>query len=36
VLDQKVLLIGEENIHVVNFHKWTSEIKKWETPEERR
>jgi hypothetical protein len=29
------LLIGEENVHVVNFQKWTTEIKKWETPEEK-
>jgi hypothetical protein len=33
--DQRLLLIGEENVHVVNFQKWTAEIKQWETPAQR-
>ena len=33
--DQRVLLMGEENVHVVNFQKWTTDIRKWETPAQR-
>ena len=27
--------MGEENVHVINLVKWTTDIKKWGTPCER-